>query len=602
MKIREFFSIYGMLSEPLSLPDIRLYVLERMLLVWGLLGAPIVAIVAIDDIAAGRFGAATFYVSCYAAILFCLLPSLLPYFLRSTIPLLVLYVVGSFEIYHHGLNSSGSLFYFASIMFSCILIGAGAATVVTVTTLASLCGYSYIFAMGQPLATQYSSFFKFLHVECLPDVVSLSLLSAMAISFLSILLKNLEKSVQTSGEYLEEIARERNHLIQLIEERDQAETQLQQAQKMEAVGQLAGGIAHDFNNLLQVVTAHTEILLTNTTHGSQEQDHLQAVRKAADRAASLTRQMLAYSRQQVMAPKYLNLNTLVEEITGMLSRVIPENIRTHFVPADELGTVHADPVQLEQVLLNLSLNARDAMPDGGTLTLATENVDLDMDFVANHSEFAPGPFVRVCVVDTGIGMTEEQQVHVFEPFFTTKKLGEGTGLGLAMAYGIVKQHGGTMLVKSTPDSGSEFAIYLPRVAHAVSTTEKHVSAPAPQGSETILVAEDNEAVRSLLIVVLNNAGFTVLSAEDGEEALALFKEHKNDIDLLLFDVVMPRLGGREACESIRSFHPDMRVLFMSGYAPDGLNDRFEMGIKTAFIQKPYRTKQMLEKIREVLDN
>ncbi len=589
-------------DAPLTLPAIRLFVLERMLWVWGLLGGPAVAVVLLDDIQAGHYRAAAFYTVAYTFVVLSLLPRFLPYLGRSLLSLSALYLVGSHEIYNHGLDSAGSLFYFATIFFSSTLLGARVAVGITFAALLSLCGLSYLYLLSTGEAAQYESLGQYFRGYCLPDVMSLSLLAAMAISFLTFLLQNLDQSVRQSQAYMEEIARERNQLIQLIEERDQAEKQLQQAQKMEAVGQLAGGIAHDFNNLLQVVTAHTEIMLSNCEEGGPQREQLLEVRKASERAASLTRQMLAYSRQQVMAPKYLDINALLQELAGMLHRVIPKHIETRFEPGEKLGTVHADPVQLEQVFLNLCLNARDAMPDGGQLTISSEHVEVIGEWGGHESGLPNGPYVVIRVSDTGIGMDSVQQEHLFEPFYTTKKTGEGTGLGLAMSYGIIKQHRGAILVESAPGQGAEFVTYLPCVDHEVSAPEVELPSSVPRGTETILVAEDDEAVRTLLISVLKSAGFTVISASDGVEALALFEQHKSDIDLLLFDVVMPRKGGPEACTEIRELHPNTRVLFMSGYAPEGLGGRFELGHNTGFIQKPYRMKELLERIREVLES
>lgn len=589
-------------DAPLTLPAIRLFVLERMLWVWGLLGGPAVAVILADDLLAGRYRAAAFYTVAYTFVVVSLLPRFLPYLGRTILALSALYLVGSHEVYNHGLDSAGTLFYFATIFFSCTLLGARVAIGITLAALLSLCLFSYHHLSVTGGLSGYDGVGHYLRGYCLPDVMSLALLSAMAVSFLTYLLQNLDHSVRQSQAYMQEIARERNQLIQLIEERDQAEKQLQQAQKMEAVGQLAGGIAHDFNNLLQVVTAHTEIMLSNCDEKAPEREQLLEVRKASERAASLTRQMLAYSRQQVMSPKYLDMNALLKELAGMLHRVIPKHIETRFRPGESLGTVHADPVQLEQVFLNLCLNARDAMPDGGKLTLSTEQVEVKGEWGAHESGLSNGTYVLIRVADTGIGMDDLQLEHLFEPFYTTKGTGEGTGLGLAMSYGIIKQHGGAILVESTQGKGSVFATYLPCVDHAVSAPEVELPTTIPRGTETILVAEDDEAVRTLLISVLKSAGFSVIPAVDGEEALSLFKEHKSEIDLLLFDVVMPRKGGPEACTEIREMAPHTRVLFMSGYAPEGLGGRFELGQNTGFIQKPYRMKELLERIRDVLES
>lgn len=585
----------------LDVPAIRLVVLKRMCAIWALLGGIILAVVGIDDVLHGRYATAAFYTAAYVLVIFCLLPGLLPYALRSTVPVAALYAVGSFEIYLHGLNSAGNLFYYALILFSCILMGVRVAAVMTVVATLSMCLISYSFAARMNRMDTYSSVWSFFHLECLPDVVSLCLLSTMAITFLSLMLQNLERSVRTSREYLVEIGRERNQLIRIIEERDQVERQLRQAQRLEAVGQLAGGIAHDFNNLLQVVCAHTDILLRKSAPGSSDHEQLNEVRKASERAAALTRQLLAYSRQQVMTLEYLDLNALVREFTSMLHRLLPANIEIQFTPGDPLGTVHADPRQLDQVLMNLCLNARDAMASGGILRIETGNVTLDQEFVAHNPWAEAGSFVRVTVRDTGTGIDAAEQDRIFEPFYTTKKLGEGTGLGLSMAYGIVKQHQGLIHASNDPGAGARFQVYLPLVDHLAQPASVPSVLPVRRGAGTILVAEDDDSVRELIISVLEGAGYTVLPAEHGEKALALFSEHKNSVDLLLFDIMMPRMGGKEACRAIRAIEPAIRVLFMSGYAPEGLGGDLELGRRTAFIQKPYRTQELLERVRETLE-
>jgi signal transduction histidine kinase/CheY-like chemotaxis protein len=591
-------------GESLDLPAIRLLVLERMLWVWSLFGGLIVAVVATDDLLGGRYRAAAFYAAAYVFVVICLMPRPFPYSLRSTLPLVMLFVVGSHEIYYHGLDSAGTLFYYALIIFTCILLGARAAAAVTLAAVAGLCGISYLYALRTLSGSEVRTFLDHLHVRCLPDVVSLGLLAAMSIAFLSLLLRSLERSVETSQAYLAEIAHERNQLVRIIDERDRVEKQLRQAQKMEAVGQLAGGIAHDFNNLLQVVSAHTEILLRRLAPESDHHRQLQEVRKASERAAALTRQLLAYSRQQVMTPVYLDLNTAVEDLLRMVHRILPEHIERKIDLAAGLGTVYADPGQIEQVLLNLILNARDAMPAGGTLTIQTQNTDIGTAAIADHSGLEPGPWVAVHVSDTGHGIAPADQDHIFEPFYTTKRIGEGTGLGLAMAYGIVKQHAGQILLSSKPHAGSTFTVYLPRVNQPVpapAAPEKEAPTREEKGTGTILLAEDDESVRELITSVLSDAGFAVFPARDGLEAVELFEKHRDTVDLLLFDVVMPRMGGREACETIRERAPALRTVFMSGYAPEGLNGRLKLDHQTGFIQKPYQTQELLAKVREMLD-
>jgi len=588
-------------DQSLDVQAVRLLVLKRMCSIWSVLGGVIVAIVGFDDLYHGRFATAAFYLAAYTLVVICLLPSIFAYRYRSTVPIAALYAVGSFEIYFHGLDSAGNLFYYALIIFTSILMGAPAATAMLVITTLSMCLITYNFSVRTHGPDVYASAWEFFHLQCLPDVVSLCLLSAMAITFLSLMLQNLERSVRTSKEYLAEIGRERNQLIRLIDERDQVEWQLRQAQRLEAVGQLAGGIAHDFNNLLQVVCAHTDILLRKSMPESSDHEQLNEIRKASNRAAALTRQLLAYSRQQVMTLEYLDVNALVEDFTSMLHRVLPANIEIRFVPGDQLGTVHADPRQLDQVLMNLCINARDAMPTGGVLEIMTDNAVLDEAFVEHNPWAEAGTYVRIAVRDTGTGIDSAEKERIFEPFFTTKSLGEGTGLGLSMAYGIVKQHQGLIQATSEPGDGAMFQVYLPLVDHPPDTTPEKPMATECRGTETILIAEDDDSVRELIIDVLEDAGFVVIPAENGEVAVSLYNEYQDKVDLLLFDIVMPRMGGKEACQAIRAVNPDIRVLFMSGYAPEGLSGGLELGSRTGFIQKPYRTQDLLERIRETLE-
>lgn len=587
-------------AEPLDLKAIRLVVLRRMFSIWALVGGPIVGIIVSDDLAHGRWSAAAFYAGAYACVIVGLMPRLFPYHVRSAIPLLTLYVVGTYEMYYHGINSAGNLFYYALVLFTCIVFGARAAVAATAVASISLCVLAYRFALEYQTQGAPESLWHYSYKECLPDVMSLCLLAAMAITFLSFLLRNLEMSLETSQRYLAEIARERNNLVRLINERDQAERQLRQAQKMEAVGQLAGGIAHDFNNLLQVVSAHTELLLRRLPPESNHHQQLQEVRKASERAAALTRQLLAYSRQQVMEPEYFSLNMLVEDLMNMLKRLLPEHIELRIDLVPDLGTVHADPGQIEQVLMNLCVNARDAMPTGGMLCIKTEDRTMDEAAAAHYPGMVPGRYAVLHVQDTGQGIAPSEQERIFEPFYTTKKIGEGTGLGLAMAYGIMKQHGGLILASSEQGKGATFSVYLPLANRPARVRPTAAVRQAPGGSETVLVAEDDEAVRELVISLLKDAGFTVLAARDGQEAVDLYRAQGDTIDLLLFDVVMPRMGGREAWEAIRSNNGSIRVLFMSGYAPDGLNGRIALDDYTGFIQKPYRSQDLLEKIRELL--
>ncbi len=388
-----------------------------------------------------------------------------------------------------------------------------------------------------------------------------------------------------------------------ITERRALEAQLRQAMKMEAVGRLAGGVAHDFNNLLTVITGYTELLLeSDGTKGAVSRERTEQIRAAAQRAASLTRQLLAFSRQQVLQPRKLSLNTVVSGLDKMLRRLIGEDIEVKTALAENLGLVEVDPNQIEQVLLNLAVNARDAMPSGGLLTVETANVRLDDSYRAHHNYVVPGDYVRLTVSDTGVGMDPEVRARIFEPFFTTKEAGKGTGLGLSTVYGIVKQSGGYIEVYSEPGRGTSFKLHFPRVAQSEDDTGKKAHVPTDmRGSETILLVEDNEQLRELAALVLTARGYRVLSASSIEEVEAICKLERGKIDLLLTDVVMPRLSGTEIARYVAQRRPGIRVLYMSGYTADTTVHHGVLEQGVAFLQKPFTPATLATKVREVLD-
>ncbi len=385
-----------------------------------------------------------------------------------------------------------------------------------------------------------------------------------------------------------------------ISERKELEEQLRQAQRLEAIGRLAGGVAHDFNNLLTVISGYTETLLEGRDRASEPE--LDQIAAAAERAAILTRQLLAFSRRQVLLPRVLQLNDVVAGLTPMLSRLIGEDVELVATLAPSLDPVLADPNQLEQVLVNLAVNARDAMPNGGLLTIRTENVELDEEYVAQHTDAVVGHHVMLSVSDTGVGMDAETLSHVFEPFFTTKPLGIGTGLGLATAYGIVRQSGGSMWVYSEPGQGATFKALLPRADSPAS--EETAPAPTPvaaSGSETILLAEDEESLRRLSARILEQRGYTVIAAETATEALRIAERNGRTIDLLLTDLVMPELSGTALAERVSQLLPDIRVLFMSGYADDVVSRNGALTPGSAFLEKPFSANDLATKVRETLD-
>jgi PAS domain S-box-containing protein len=387
-----------------------------------------------------------------------------------------------------------------------------------------------------------------------------------------------------------------------ITERKSLEAQLRQAQKMEAVGQLAGGIAHDFNNLLTAILGSTELLLAGTAAADPRREDVQEISRAAHRAAGLVRQLLAFSRKQVMLPRLVNLNSIVREMGGMLTRVVGERIALRLDLEPTLGPVTADPGQLEQVIANLGVNARDAMPGGGTLTIATANVS-GPGVAAGDGVLPPGgPLVALIVRDTGTGMDENVLAHLFEPFFTTKELGRGTGLGLATVYGIVRQSGGQIQVVSRPGEGSTFTVYFPRSEPAArtGTPQAPAEAPAPGGSETVLVVEDEEAVRHLVCRVLRGKGYSVLEAPHAEAALAAADATGDPIHLLLTDIVMPGLGGPALAARLMAGRPELRVLFITGYAPEAVERRDDLADAGGLLEKPFSADQLARKVREVL--
>ncbi len=378
--------------------------------------------------------------------------------------------------------------------------------------------------------------------------------------------------------------------------------QLRMAQKMEAIGRLAGGIAHDFNNLLTVITSYSDLLLEEIGPQDPRRGDVDEIRKAAVSAAGLTRQLLAFSRQQVLEPKVLDLNAVVTSADKLVKRLLGEDIEVVTTLAPSLGAVKADPGQIEQIIVNLAVNARDAMPDGGKLTIETANVVMDGVYVRDHPAAKPGPYVLLAVSDTGIGMDEQTQRRIFEPFFTTKEMGKGTGLGLATVYGIVKQSGGFIWVYSELNHGTSFKIYLPRVAESVAaaTPTDQVKQP-PRGTETVLLVEDAAAVRIVTRQVLDRLGYTVLEAPNGEAALHLATKHRGPIHLLLTDVVMPELGGRQLAERLTPLRPGLKVLYVSGYTDDAVVRHGVLEAGIAYLQKPFTPEILARKVREVLD-
>ncbi len=387
-------------------------------------------------------------------------------------------------------------------------------------------------------------------------------------------------------------------LAENVTEKKELEARLGQAQKMQSIGQLAGGVAHDFNNLLTVIGGQIEVVL-DETKDEEVRRRLEDVRQAAERAAALTKQLLAFSRRQVLQSKVVDLNRLIDHAGRMLARLIRENIAFTFVPGWNVGFVRTDPNQIEQVLMNLVVNAQDAMPQGGQLTIETVNAQIDGN--ATQGGMEPGPYVLITVRDTGYGMDRETQSRIFEPFFTTKSPGEGTGLGLSMVYGVVKQSGGHIHVESHPGKGTAVQIYLPCVNEPLPARFESVPSASPRGSETILVVEDEDSVRDLVVMYLKSLGYQVLAAPDGFAAIEIARKVGYKIDLLLSDLVLPRMGGRELAETLAKSVAQMKVIFVSGYAGHGVADK-DLDFPAAyFLPKPFSMQRLAATIRDALD-
>jgi len=397
-------------------------------------------------------------------------------------------------------------------------------------------------------------------------------------------------------------------IVQDITERKKAEAetaalqeQLRQAQKMEAIGRLAGGIAHDFNNLLTVIQGNAQLALMDLRKDAPLRGNIEEIRAASGKAADLTRQLLAFSRKQIMEMHVLDSNLILQRLDKMLHRVLGEDIELVTFFTEGIGKVKADPGQIEQVIVNLAVNARDAMPEGGKLTIETANVELDEGYAREHIAVKPGRYVMLSVSDTGVGMTPEVKERVFEPFFTTKEMDKGTGLGLSTVYGIVKQSGGNIWVYSEPGEGTTFKIYLPQVDEPLTELKQESVKEIPRGNETVIVVEDEEAVRKLAVRSLKSLGYRVLEAPDGGKALLLCGEFKEPIHLIITDVVMPNMSGRKLVERLKNIHLEMKVLYMSGYTDNAILHHGVLEEGTNFIQKPFTLDGLARKVREVLE-
>ena len=380
------------------------------------------------------------------------------------------------------------------------------------------------------------------------------------------------------------------------------EAQLRQSQKMEAVGLLAGGVAHDFNNLLTVITGYTDLLIAAFQENGDNYKKLKHIRESAISASQLTAQLLAFSRRQILKPEVINLNDTIRKMKSILRRVIKESVKLELILDDNLNNIKTDPLQMEQIIMNLATNANDAMENGGTLTIETKNVFLDEEYTVKHVGTKSGAYVQMKIIDTGAGIDEKVLENIFEPFYTTKEMGRGTGLGLATVYGIIKQSGGNIWVDSTPGRGSSFNIYLPQcdeklTIQDIQKEKKEVIA----GNETILVVEDQQDILELISMSLSDSGYKVLVASDGNEAMKLVVNYKKAIHLLLTDVIMPNINGQELADNLSIIYPDLKVLYMSGYADNAIARLGVLDVDKNFIQKPFRPLELMKKIQEILN-
>jgi hypothetical protein len=390
-------------------------------------------------------------------------------------------------------------------------------------------------------------------------------------------------------------------VAQDVSERRLLEQQLRQSQKMEAVGRLAGGVAHDFNNLLMVIKGHTELLRNALPQAEEYSRKIEQIERAADRASGLTRQLLAFSRLQMLQPKVMNLNDVVGEMGRLLPRLIGEDIELIIRTSEGLSAIRADGGQMEQIIMNLVVNARDAMPEGGKLIIETSNIELDSAYNDRHPIVRQGSYVLLCVSDTGTGMSLETQAHIFEPFFTTKAQGKGTGLGLATVYGVVKQSGGFIWVYSELGHGTTFKIYFPRVDQPVDRlVPTPSSSEVPRGTETILLTEDERDVREVAREFLESGGYTVIEARDGVEALGIVEKHQGAIDLLITDMVMPRMTGQELAARLKEQRPNLRMLYMSGYSERAAAESLRTDPTVRLLAKPFSRSALLRTVHELL--
>jgi signal transduction histidine kinase/ActR/RegA family two-component response regulator len=583
-------------SQQDMLSGLRTRVLNRFTWVVVLLGGAAAIVASLEEARNGRYWVIAIYGLAYLTVIFFSVLRRWPYVLRSWALLLVLFAVGFSELYFFGFASLAFLFFFMTITFSAILLGLRSGFLIFGICLVTTAVTSALYALELIPIEAETQQVSLTLTNWISPTTTFAFLAAMSMVFLSFLMRDLEKYIRSSDENLR---RAREEML----EREKTEERLRQAQRMESVGRLAGGIAHDFNNLLTTILGYSELILADSTLSQDDREGLATIRKSAESASRLTQQLLAFSRKQVIRPEVLSLNTMLSNMEMMLRRLIGEAVELEIELDPNLGWIEADPGQVEQVFINLAANGRDAMHFGGRLQIRTQQIVIDDIGEAGADAPPEGTYAAIVVTDNGTGMDAQTRERIFDPFFTTKELGKGTGLGLATVYGIVKQHGGYIDVQSEPRRGSVFTLYFP-------CTQKKSEPPETQrnedtklgGRETILVVEDEQLVRRLLSKTLKKYEYKVIEAIDCEDAIRICGQGDRKIDLLLTDVVMPKMNGYELSERIKKTRPSIRVLFISGYSDEIIahHEVFDTGV--SLLQKPFTPGELIKSIRDVLDS
>ncbi|UCF99001.1 MAG: response regulator [Spirochaetaceae bacterium] len=586
---------YPNISENNTLRELRTHVLNRFTWVVLLLGGAAAIVASVEEARNGRYLFILMYGLAYLLAVSFSVVRRWPYTLRSWILLLVLFSVGVSELYFFGFASLAFLFFFMTITFSGILLGLWSGILTFVVCLVTTAVTAGLYALNLIPIESETQHVALTLTYWISPTTTFAFMAAMSMVFLSLLMRDLDKYIRASNEHLQRAEEE-------MREREKAEERLRQAQRMESVGRLAGGIAHDFNNLLTTILGYSELILEDSNLSKDSREGLGTIRKSAQSASALTKQLLAFSRKQVIRPQVLSLNTRLSDMEMMLRRLIGEAVELEVDLDSNLGWIEADPGQIEQVILNLAANGRDAMLLGGKLSVSTRHTVVETEVGDGENDLRPGEYAVLDVTDTGTGMDAQTIERIFDPFFTTKELGKGTGLGLATVYGIVKQHKGYIEVVSKPQMGSSFTLYFPCTDRK---PERDVSQAAKEssliGNETVLIVEDEEPLRRLLSMTLQKYQYGVIEADSGADALRICEQGDRTVDVLLTDVVMPAINGRELADSVKRLKPNIHILFISGYTDDIIARHDVFGSNIPLLQKPFTPEQLVRRIREVLD-